>query len=765
MSYAPLVLALALLIGLTVPLHAQDVDWKPAKGPLMSTFAKDVDPKSPLPEYPRPQMVRERWQNLNGLWQFAPADELKDAPVGKELPGKILVPFCMESALSGVGKHDDKSWYRRTFDVPSDWRTKGQRVLMHFGAVDYESTVWVNGKEMGKHVGGFDAFSYDVTDALKEGTTQEVIVGVTDTTAETQPRGKQVTNPRGIWYTPVSGIWQTVWIEPVAKAYVRALKLTPDVDAGEIQVEVHTEGETKVADAQHITIDVLEGGKRIAGNVGPSGVVRIKVPDAKLWSPEQPHLYDLRIRMQDSGGSTDEVQSYFGMRKVDVSPDEKGVPRIRLNGKALMQVGPLDQGWWPDGLYTAPTDAALRYDIQITKKLGFNMIRKHVKVEPQRWYYHADKLGMLVWQDMPNAHAYEAGDWQKQFEKELQAMVVQHFNAPSIIMWVPLNEGWGQDARKKPDGTLGKAPYDKAGTIALGDKVKSWDPTRLVNHASGWTDHGGGDVHDIHNYPGPAAPPVEKKRAIVLGEFGGLGLPIEGHLWQSDKNWGYQNMQSKDDLTDKYVRLLGRLWQLHEESGLCAGVYTQTTDVEGEVNGFLTYDRAILKMDEQRMRDANLGKGPRVEVVSFVKTAQDEPAEWKYTTEKPAEDWAKPAFDDSKWKTGKSGFGTEGTPGAVVNTKWDTADIWLRREIEVTEDQIKDIDFLWHHDEAAQVYVNGVIAARSGQHTTGYVEQRMREEGRKALKPGKNVIAVHCQQTTGGQYIDVGLIRLVEKKR
>jgi hypothetical protein len=430
-----------------------------------------------------------------------------------------------------------------------------------------------------------------------------------------------------------------------------------------------------------------------------------------------------------------------------------------------MQVGPLDQGWWPDGLYTAPTDAALKYDIEVTKKLGFNMIRKHVKVEPQRWYHHADKLGVLVWQDMPNAHAYEAGEWQKQFEKELQAMVEQHFNAPSIIMWVPINEGWGQDARKKEDGTIGKAPYDKAGTIALGERVKGWDPSRLVNHASGWTDHGGGDVHDIHNYPGPAAPPIEKKRAIVLGEFGGLGLPVPGHLWQDKANWGYQNMQSKEELTDKYVRLLGRLWQLHEDAGLCAGVYTQTTDVETEVNGFMTYDRAVLKLDEGRMRDANLGKGPRIEVVTLIKTAQEEPAEWKYTTEQPSEHWMQPGFDDSKWKTGKSGFGTEGTPGAVVNTKWDTPDIWLRREIEIPGDALNDVDFTWHHDEAAQVYVNGALATRSGQHTTGYVEQRMREEGRKALKPGKNLIAVHCKQTVGGQYIDVGLIRLVEKKR
>src|SRR5688572_7876671 len=277
MPYAPLVLALALLICLAVPLHAQDVDWKPAKGPLMSTFAKDVHPKSPLPEYPRPQMVRERWQNLNGLWQFASADEVKDAPVGKDLAGKILVPFCMESALSGVGKHHDKSWYRRTFDVPSDWRTNGQRVLLHFGAVDYESTVWVNGKEMGKHVGGFDAFSYDVTDALKEGKTQEVIVGVTDTTAETQARGKQITQPRGIWYTPVSGIWQTVWIEPVAKGGIRGLKITPDVDAGGVKIEV--------AGAASAKIDVLDGEKTIAS--GNSGEL-IKLERAKPWSPDLP---------------------------------------------------------------------------------------------------------------------------------------------------------------------------------------------------------------------------------------------------------------------------------------------------------------------------------------------------------------------------------------------------------------------------------------------------------------------------------------------
>jgi hypothetical protein len=730
------------------PLRAAEIVWKPAKSPLMTRFAKDVDPKNPLPDYPRPQMVRDRWQSLNGLWQFAGGEDVADAPVGKELSDQILVPFCMESALSGVGKHYDKSWYRRTFAVPKDWA--GQRVLLHFGAVDYRSTVWVNGKEMGHHVGGYDAFSYDITDSLKPEGEQEVIVAVTDTTDETQARGKQVPDPHGIWYTPVSGIWQTVWIEPVAQDGITALKITPDVDGGGVKVEVTSGAPAK--------IDVLDGERSIAS--GKSGEL-IKIDGAKLWSPDSPHLYNLHIT---AGG--DVVSSYFGMRKIEVSPDEKGVPRIKLNGKEIMQVGPLDQGWWPDGLYTAPTDAALKSDIEITKQLGFNMIRKHVKVEPQRWYYHADVLGMLVWQDMPNAFAAEAGAWQKQFEAELQQLVQEHYNAPSIIMWVPLNEGWGQDARKTEAGKVGKAPYDKVGTTALGNKVKSWDPTRLVNHASGWTDQGGGDVHDIHNYPGPAAPPIEKKRAIVLGEFGGLGLPIEGHLWQSDKNWGYQNMQSKDDLTDKYVRLLGRLWQLHDEHGLCAGVYTQTTDVEGEVNGLLTYDREILKMDEKRVRDANLGKGPRLDVVPFVKTAQEEPADWKYTTTKPSgnDDWAKPDYDDSSWKTGKSGFGTKDTPGAFVNTKWDTGDIWLRREIEIPAEVIDDVDFVWFHDEAIQVYVNGVLAARSGQHTTGYVEQRMKDEGRAALKPGKNTIAIHCKQTTGGQYVDLGLIRLVEKK-
>ncbi|HYO09172.1 MAG TPA: hypothetical protein VER17_09385, partial [Tepidisphaeraceae bacterium] len=399
------------------PAGAGAGEWKPAKAPLMTRFAKDVRPDNVLPEYPRPQMVRSAWLNLNGLWQFAPAgDGVAQPPIGKDLPGQILVPFPVESALSGVGKHSDKVWYRRTVEIPPAW--KGKRVLLHFGAVDYESIVWVNGKEMGRHVGGYDGFSYDVTDALKgDGGAQEIIVGVTDATAETQPRGKQVLNPHGIWYTPVTGIWQTVWLEPVAQKSIRRLTITPDVDNRAVKIKVDAPSGTTVR------AEVLDGADIVdaAGfPAGAEGTATVERPDRKpkLWSPEAPFLYGLKVTLSENGEVVDSIESYFGLRKIEVAPDEKGTPRIKLNGKAIMSVGPLDQGWWPDGLYTAPTDEALKYDLDVTQKLGFNTVRKHVKVEPQRWYYHADRMGLLVWQDMPNAHAYEAGAWQEQFEKE-----------------------------------------------------------------------------------------------------------------------------------------------------------------------------------------------------------------------------------------------------------------------------------------------------------------------------------------------------------
>jgi hypothetical protein len=724
-------IALIVICAARIALAAAGAEWKPAKSPLMTRWAKDVKPDHVLSEYPRPQMVRKAWLNLNGLWEFSSADQVSDPPIGRKLNDQILVPFCMESALSGVGKHCDHSWYRRTFTVPAEWKDK--HVLLHFGAVDYESVVWVNGKQLGAHKGGYDAFELDVTASLKgAGEQQELVVGVIDTTDPSQARGKQTTEPKGIWYTPCSGIWQTVWLEPVAKDHVEDLKIVPDLDG----VTVSVKGSAKV--------EVLDGERVVAS--GGSGT-KLAIAKAKVWSPDSPFLYGLRISQGD-----DVVESYVGLRKIEVSPDEKGTPRIKLNGKEIMMVGPLDQGFWPDGIYTAPTDEALKYDLEMTKKLGFNCLRKHVKVEPQRFYYWCDKLGLLVWQDMPSALANKPGDWQRQFEAEMKQLVDQHRNSPSIAMWVPFNEGWGQEA------------YGKEGTTRVVEMIKKLDPTRLVNNASGWTDAEAGDVHDMHSYPGPSAPAVEKQRAIVLGEFGGLGLGIKGHMWE-DKAWGYQNMASEKDLTDRYERLLGRLWELHDHSGLCAGIYTQTEDVESESNGFMTYDREVLKMDEARVRQANLGKGPRVVIQPLVKTAREEPAEWKYTTEKPADGWEKTGFDDSSWKTGKSGFGTTETPNTTVNTTWNTPDIWLRREVDLPADALNDLELFVFHDDACEIYINGGLAGRLRNFSSDYVEQRLREDAKKAVKPGKNVVAVHCHQAGGGQYIDLGFVKLVESNR
>jgi hypothetical protein len=413
-------------------------------------------------------------------------------------------------------------------------------------------------------------------------------------------------------------------------------------------------------------------------------------------------------------------------------------------------VGPLDQGFWPDGLYTAPTDEALKYDIEMTKKLGFNMIRKHVKVEPARWYYWCDKLGILVWQDMPSGDKSVARgrgeitrdpESAKQFEAELKAMIDQLHNHPCIVMWVVFNEGWGQ--------------YD---TVRLTEWTKKYDATRLANCASGWNDMRVGDVHDIHVYPGPGSPPPEPKRAAVLGEFGGLGLGVEGHTW-SKEQWGYRSTQSKEDLTRKYERLLDRVWKLRQNPGLSAAVYTQTTDVETEVNGLMTYDRAVIKVDVDRVAAINRGDASRIpKVETVVPTSEASPITWRYTFTKPADEWFKPGFDDSSWKEGAGGFGTTGTPGGVIRSEWKTPDIWLRREFTLPEGPFHDLHLILHHDEDAEIYVNGVLAARVTGYTTAYEEVPISKEARAALKPGKNLFAVHCRQTGGGQYIDVGIV-------
>lgn len=549
-------------------------------------------------------MVRQEWLNLNGLWDYTIL--LRDASQPSVWEGKILVPFPVESALSGVMKQvgeDQRLWYRRTFEVPAAWQ--GRDVLLNFGAVDWETTVWVNGQQVGTHRGGYDEFGFNITRFLKPAGEQELVVAVWDPTdAGYQPRGKQVRKPGGIWYTPTTGIWQTAWIEPVSPTHIKSFKTRPDIDDGAVELEVQLAGGNR--DAIAVEASAFDGNSRVAtaegqgrGSATATPTVRLKLSlkDAKLWSPDNPFLYDLLISVKQSGKTLDQVRTYFGMRKISLGKDAHGILRLCLNNEPLFQFGPLDQGFWPDGIYTAPTDEALRYDIEMTRQLGFNMARKHVKIEPQRWYYWADKLGLLVWQDMPSGDKYIGGndpdikrspESAAQFEQELKALVDGRFNHPCIVMWVPYNEGWGQ--------------WD---TCRIVDLIKSRDPSRLVNNASGWTDRACGDVRDIHSYPGPAVPKLEAKRAVVLGEFGGLGLPLKGHTWQDERNWGYRSYNSSEELTDAYVGLIRRLRPMTGDQGLGAAVYTQTTDCEIEVNGLMTYDRALVKMDQATITAAN----------------------------------------------------------------------------------------------------------------------------------------------------------------
>ncbi|UCG48789.1 MAG: hypothetical protein JSU94_03225 [Phycisphaerales bacterium] len=717
--------------------------YKPADGPLMTRWAKNVSPTNAHPEYPRPQMVRGNWLNLNGLWEYAIRP--KDQPDPMKADGQILVPFCAESALSGVMKpvgEDNRLWYRRTFEIPEKWSDK--RILLHFEGVDWDATVWVNDKKVGSHRGGYDPFTFDITDVVGRGE-QEIVVSVWDpTNTGSQPRGKQVKRPGGIMYTAVTGIWATVWLEAVDAAHIRALNIVPDIDAGLVRVTAEC---SDAAEGCIVEAEVKDGWwTKAKGRAGPGRKIDLPVENARLWSPDKPFLYDLNVTLRDKdGGKVDAVKSYFGMRKSSLGRDASGITRLFLNNEPLFQYGPLDQGWWPDGLYTAPTDEALKYDIEILKRLGCNMMRKHVKVEPRRFYYWCDKLGILVWQDMASGNN-RGREAREQFELELTRVIESRRNSPAIIMWVPFNEGWGQ--------------YD---TERIVDLVRKTDPTRLVNNASGWTDRGVGDVHDIHRYPGPGAPPNERNRAAVLGEFGGLGLPIKGHTWQAEKNWGYRSYKSREELTDAYVTLIENLRSLIG-GGLCAAVYTQTTDVEVEVNGMLPYDRSMVKMDIARMTAANksLYLPPPI-VKTIVPTSQEAGRRWRYTSENPGAGWEKPGFDDSGWKEGAGGFGTEGTPGTVVRTQWRTGDIWIRRTFELGEGQSENAYLLIHHDEDAEVFINGVEAAGFEGYTISYVYRSLDPKGRAALKAGGNCLAVHCRQTSGGQYIDVGLVEVIER--
>jgi beta-galactosidase/beta-glucuronidase len=583
---------------------AQKAEWKIAGDKIKSTWADQVNPAKVLPEYPRPQLSRDNnWKNLNGLWNFAITPKSETAP--KFAGGKILVPFAVESALSGVGKtvgKDSLLWYQTTFTVPSGF--SGKKTLLHFGAVDWETEVFVNGKSAGKHQGGFDPFSFDITSLIKKGGKQDIKIRVWDPTDEgTQPRGKQVRKPESIWYTPVTGIWQTVWLEAVPETYIESTKHTPDLD----QRILNFSSIVKNANAgDKLLISAWDGQTKVAEkSISVTEKADLEIKNPKLWSTTSPFLYDLKVSIIRNNKVIDEVKSYFAMRKISMGADDKGIQRMLLNDKFVFQYGPLDQGWWPDGLYTAPTDEALKFDIDQTKNMGFNMIRKHIKVEPARWYYYCDRAGMLVWQDMPsgdlgnrwenNPGIIDRATDQKRspesegyFRKEWNAIMNTLHNFPSIVVWTPFNEAWGQFKTEE----IVQWTTDK-------------DPSRLINTASGGNFVPVGDIVDLHNYPHPAMPRPDlfgAKQALVLGEFGGLGLPVEGHTWQQKNNWGYQTFKTSDELFKKYAEFTTRLEELIK-LGLSAAVYTQTTDVEIETNGLLTYDRKVFKVPAAQLKE------------------------------------------------------------------------------------------------------------------------------------------------------------------
>lgn len=606
------------LLMLATSLQAQN--WKAVGGKMMSQWGKKVSPENVWQEYPRPQFERTEWKNLNGLWDYSLLKTNQSEP--KRFQGKILVPFSFESPLSGVGKKitpEDKMWYKKSFSLPKNW--DGKDVIINFEAVDYHCSVWVNDILVGSHKGGFDRFSFNITPYLKLKGNQKVVLSVEDATNfSSQPRGKQQINASGIYYTPVSGIWQTVWLEAVSpEAYLEEVKTTTDLDRS--LVTLTPLANRALVSGYKVAVEVFFEGKKVTSGITESNeALSLKIDHPHLWSPDHPHLYSVKMSFANPNGKLiDRVESYFGMRKISLG-DHKGVKYLFLNNEPLFHYGTLDQGWWPDGLLTPPSDEAMRYDIEMTKAMGFNMIRKHVKIEPDRWYYHCDQLGIMVWQDMPSynrlalktpeemektknkdriynslerirvgqADLNRRSEDADQFERELRCMVNIHYNAPSIVIWVPFNEGWGQ--------------YD---SCRITEFVKSLDPNRLVNPTSGWTLRPCGDIYDIHTYHvNLTVPPTALDRATVIGEFGGIGFPIKENLWNPEmRNWGYQTYYSSEELLKNYIYKLDQIVQMKEKNGLSAAVYTQTTDVEGEINGLMTYDREVIKIPAQTLKE------------------------------------------------------------------------------------------------------------------------------------------------------------------
>ena len=727
----------------------QAQNWSMKRAALMTSYAATIDTANVRGEYPRPQMVRSKWMNLNGIWQFQSSSSLTEAvPTGK-LSSKILVPFPVESAISGIMTHYDKMWYRRSFTIPSAWA--GQNILLHFDAVDYQTEVFINDQSIGIHKGGYDPFTFDITSYLVGTGAQYVTVRVYDPTDDGgQPRGKQTLNPGGIMYTPTSGIWQPVWLEPIPQTAISDIKLVPNVDNSTLKFNATTTG---AATGLTVTVEVNDSVTTVSTYSGNANAdLVIPVPNTKLWSPNSPFLYKLKVTLKSGITAIDSLTSYFGMRKISLGT-VGNYKKMMLNNQFLFQFGPLDQGFWPDGLYTAPTDLAIQNDLKKTKQLGFNMIRKHIKVEPYRWYYWADKLGILVWQDMPSPNSYTNTHPDIDtlaFKSELETMVKTHWNNPCIVTWVVFNEGQAQH-----------------NTTELVSDVRAIDPSRLVNQASGNNWEGAGQILDVHSYPPPGCP-WSNTQALACGEFGGIGLNISGHVW---KNGGtYVNVNNSSDLYKLYNSFADQLIQFKTNNGLSAAVYTELTDVEGELNGLMTYDRAFVKGIASKYFFTNQSViNKTMYLTDVLPTSLTTPQSWKYTTTKPATNWYSTTFNDTDWTKANGGFGTPGIPNGSTRTNWSTPDIWMRQSFSIgtlTPSILDSLVLKVFHDENCEIYLNGVLTDSLKGYITSYITLPINDLAKKALiSNGINNISVHCFQSYGGQYIDAGISLMSYEKQ
>ena len=581
-------------------MSSEESKWVPAGNKIKTKWGKNLTPNNIWQEYPRPQLERKDWLNLNGFWSYSITDIHSTKP--EKFDEKILVPFCLESSLSGVMKSLNEKqilWYFKEFEIPKEWKDK--KILLHFNAVDWKCELYLNDSRIGEHFGGYSEFYFDITRHIKEGNNKIVLKVWDPSDKGYQPTGKQCLEPHSIWYTPISGIWQTVWLEPVSEQYIKQLEFNNDLDKKEIKINCKLNNDEKLP----VEIKIIYKEKEILqlkGNSNEEIIFKIPEEDFHPWSPNEPNIYTIKAQLFDKNNQIiDSISSYTTIRKVEQKKDENGFNRIYLNNKPLFNMGTLDQGYWPDGLYTPPSEEAMIYDINKLKELGFNTIRKHVKIEPYRYYYHCDKIGMLIWQDMPSGdrqnnkwehHGLNAGEDVKRSEKskndyykEWEEIINNLKFFQCIIIWIPFNEAWGQ--------------FDTEKVVTFTNKQ---DPSRLINAASGGNHRICGNFLDLHNYPHPDQYLKVDNLINILGEFGGLGLDIKGHTWKDD-NWGYKTMKTKEEVTEKYEEYINMI--INSFKGFSAAIYTQTTDVEIEINGLITYDREQTKVIEDRIKAVN----------------------------------------------------------------------------------------------------------------------------------------------------------------